>query len=236
VWKDAIFSGVVLLLIAMCALLFGPFGPSGQPDPTIIQTAPRPDYFFLWLYAVLSLLPPSLETPFLLIGPAIALMVLIAFPFFSGEGEKSWKRRPIAVLTILLTAVTLGTFTNLADKAPWSPEMDAWSGTPIPPKFQHGRTPLERQGAIVFQAKQCRNCHALDNAGGRRGPALDDVAVTLTPDQLVRQVLQGGGNMPAYGKNLTPAETTALVAFLETLHPSGQAPAREAARAEGALP
>jgi ubiquinol-cytochrome c reductase cytochrome b subunit len=236
IWKDAIFSGVVLLSIAICALLFGPFGPSGQPDPTIIQTAPRPDYFFLWLYAVLSLLPPSLETPFLLIGPAIALMVLIALPFFSGEGEKSWKRRPIAVLTILLTAVALGTFTNLADKAPWSPEMDAWSGTPIPPKFQHRRTPLQRQGAIVFQAKQCRNCHALDNAGGRRGPALDDVAVTLTPDQLVRQVLQGGGNMPAYGKNLTPAETTALVAFLETLHPSEQAPAREAARAEGALP
>ena len=236
VWKDAIFSGVVLLSIAICALLFGPFGPSGQPDPTIIQSAPRPDYFFLWLYAVLSLLPPSLETPFLLIGPAIALIVLIALPFFSGEGEKSWKRRPIAVLTILLTAVALGTFTNLADKAPWSPEMDAWSGSPIPAKFQHRRTPLERQGAIVFQAKQCRNCHALDNAGGRRGPALDDVAVTLTPDQLVRQVLQGGGNMPAYGKNLTPAETTALVAFLETLHPSGQAPAREAARAEGALP
>jgi ubiquinol-cytochrome c reductase cytochrome b subunit len=236
VWKDAIFSGVVLVSIAVCAVYFGPFGPSGQPDPTIIQTAPRPDYFFLWLYAVLSLLPPSLETPFLLIGPAVALLVLIALPLFSGEGEKSWKRRPIAVLTILLTAVALGTFTNLADKAPWSPEMDAWSGTPIPPNFQRGRTPLERQGAIVFQAKQCRNCHALDNAGGKRGPALDAVAVTLTPDQFVRQVLQGGGNMPAYGKNLTPAETTALVAFLETLHPSGQSPAREAAHAEGALP
>ena len=36
--------------------------------------------------------------------------------------------------------------------------------------------------------------------------------------------------MPAYGKNLSPAETTALVAFLETLHPPNQAPARDAAR------
>jgi ubiquinol-cytochrome c reductase cytochrome b subunit len=35
--------------------------------------------------------------------------------------------------------------------------------------------------------------------------------------------------MPAYGKNLSPAETTALVAFLETLHPKGQAPARDMA-------
>jgi ubiquinol-cytochrome c reductase cytochrome b subunit len=36
--------------------------------------------------------------------------------------------------------------------------------------------------------------------------------------------------MPAYGKNLSPAETTALVAFLETLHPRTQAPARDAGR------
>jgi mono/diheme cytochrome c family protein len=37
-----------------------------------------------------------------------------------------------------------------------------------------------------------------------------------------------GGNMPAYGKNLSPAETTALVAFLETLRPAGQPAARDA--------
>jgi ubiquinol-cytochrome c reductase cytochrome b subunit len=228
VWKDAVFSGVILLVIAACALYFGPFGPTGQPDPRVIQTAPRPDFFFLWLYALLSLLPPSLETPVLLIGPAIALIVLLALPFFSGEGEKSWKRRPIAVLTILLIAVALGTFTNLASRAPWSPVMDAWTGAPIPAKFVSGRTPLQLQGALVFQSKQCHNCHALGEIGGKRGPALDAVAVRLTDDQLVRQVLQGGGNMPAYGKNLNPAETTALVAFLETLHPSGQAAARDA--------
>src|SRR6202008_4541926 len=129
--------------IAACAAILGPFGPGGQPDPTIIQTAPRPDYFFLWLYAVLSLLPPALETPALLIGPAIVLMVLLALPFVSGEGEKSWKRRPIAVLTILLTAVALGSFTNLANHAPWSPVMDASTAAPIPEKFVNGRTPLQ---------------------------------------------------------------------------------------------
>jgi ubiquinol-cytochrome c reductase cytochrome b subunit len=45
IWKDAIFSGVILLAIAACALYLGPFGPRGQPDPRIIQTAPRPDFF-----------------------------------------------------------------------------------------------------------------------------------------------------------------------------------------------
>jgi ubiquinol-cytochrome c reductase cytochrome b subunit len=83
---------------------------------------------------------------------------------------------------------------------------------------------------LVFKAKQCHNCHALGDRGGQRGPLLDEVAVRLTRDQLVRQVIQGGGNMPAYGKNLSAAETSALVAFMETLHPAGQPPARDASQ------
>ena len=228
VWKDLCFSALILLAVAACAFYLGPFGPSGRPDPTIIQTAPRPDFFFLWLYAVLSLLPPSMETPVLLVGPAVVLLALLVLPFVFGEGEKSWRRRPIAVLSILLIAVALGSFTHLAGFTPWSPMMDAWSADSIPPKFLQNRSALERQGALVFQDKQCRNCHALANIGGKRGPALDDVAVRRTQDQLVRQVIQGGGNMPAYGKNLSPAETTALVAFLETLRPAGQPAARDA--------
>ena len=230
IWKDLFFAAFVLLAVAACALYFGPFGPTGQPDPTIIQTVPKPDYFFLWLYALLSLLPPSLETPSLLIGPVLVIVGLLLLPFLSGEGEKSWRRRPIAVLTVLLIAITLGTFTHLAGYTPWSPHMNAWSGDPVPEQFLQRRSALERQGALVFQVKQCRNCHSLGNLGGQRGPALDSVAVRQTQDQLIRQVIQGGGNMPAYGKNLTPAETTALVAFLETLHPRGQIPARDASR------
>jgi len=229
IWKDLFFSAIILAAVAACAVYFGPFGPSGRPDPTIIQTAPRPDYFFLWLYALLSLLPPSLETPALLIGPVVVIFALILLPFIFGEGEKSWRRRPIAVLSILLIAVTLGTFTHMAGFAPWSPHMNAWSGDPVPERFLKGTTALERQGALVFQVKQCRNCHSLGELGGLRGPTLDSVAVRLTGDQLIRQVIQGGGNMPAYGKNLSPAETTALVAFLMTLHPPGQTPARDAA-------
>ena len=71
---------------------------------------------------------------------------------------------------------------------------------------------------LVFQNKQCRNCHSLGGLGGQRGPALDEVATRLTKEELVRQVIQGGGNMPAYGKKLSPAEVDALVAFMGTLH------------------
>src|SRR5579862_3050239 len=238
-WKDMFFAAAVLAAVAVCALVLGPFGPGGQPDPTIINTAPRPDFFFLWLYAVLSYLPPSLETPFILIVPVLGICLLLVLPLVAGEGEKSWHRRPVAILLLMLVAVSFGILTHLGTFTPWSPIMDAWSGDPVPPKMIQDASPLVRQGSVVFQAKQCRNCHSIGGSGGLRGPALDDVALRMTEDQLIRQVLQGGGNMPAYGKNLSPPEVTALVRFLETLRPPGHQPAIDATqkqRAETAAP
>ncbi|MBB6146306.1 ubiquinol-cytochrome c reductase cytochrome b subunit [Silvibacterium bohemicum] len=231
-WKDLVFSGAILAAVAVCAAVFGPYGPTGQPDPTIIQTVPKPDFFFLWLYSVLSYLPANLETPFLLIAPVLGIAVLLALPFYAGEGEKSWHRRPVAVMVLALVAVSWGTLTHLATFTPWSPVMNAWSGATVPAKFVHNLSPTERQGAVVFQSKQCRNCHALGGEGGQRGPALDTVATRLTEDQLIRQVVQGGGNMPAYGTSLSPPEVTALVRFLTTLHPVGQPGATDASRAD----
>jgi ubiquinol-cytochrome c reductase cytochrome b subunit len=229
-WKDAIFAAAILLPVMACALYFGPFGPSGQPDPTIIQTAPKPDFAFLWIYAVLAYLPPSLETPVMFIAPIIGIAIMLLLPLLSPEGEKHWSRRPIAVLMVAVIAVTLGIFTQLGTYTPWSPIMDAWTSDPIPPAYLHDRTPLEREGALVLQNKQCRNCHSVGGAGGLRGPALDGIANRMTEDQIIRQVLQGGGNMPAYGNALSPSETTALVRFLATLRAENQHDAIDASR------
>jgi ubiquinol-cytochrome c reductase cytochrome b subunit len=218
-----------VLAVLLCAALFGPNGPHGVPNPTIIDTAPKPDFYFLALYALFALVPPWIEEAILLVGPPVAIGLLLALPFFVGTGEKSWKRRPVAVLGVLLIVLTVVTLASLGVAVPWSPVMDAWTGLSTPTRYVTGRTPLELQGALVLQNKQCRNCHALGGEGGQRGPTLDGVATRLTQDQLIRQVLQGGGNMPAYGRNLTPAEVTALVAFMQTLRPNHQPAARTAA-------
>src|ERR1700744_4490803 len=126
-WKDAVFAAAILLAVVACALWFGPFGPTGQPDPTIIQTAPKPDFAFLWIYAVLAYLPPSLETPVLFIAPTLGIAALLLLPLVAGEGEKHWSRRPVAVLMVAVIAVTLGIFTRLGTYTPWSPIMNAWT-------------------------------------------------------------------------------------------------------------
>src|SRR6202043_3165089 len=132
---------------------------------------------------------------------------------------------------VFIAFLGLGTLAYLGTQSPWSPKMEAWSSLPTPEQYLKGRSPLQLQGALVVQSKQCRNCHALGGEGGMRGPALDGVATRLTHDQLIRQVIQGSGNMPAYGKNLRPAEVTALVAFMQTLRPTYQPEARDSTQA-----
>src|SRR5262249_50721350 len=60
--KDLVFAGLIILSLVAVAALAGPIGPNGQPDPTIIRTVPRPDFFFLWLFSVFALLPAWTET------------------------------------------------------------------------------------------------------------------------------------------------------------------------------
>jgi len=227
--KDLVFAALVLIGIVSCAAIFGPPIPNGPADPTLIDTAPRPDFYFLSLFAAFALMPPYMETFVIVYVLPLAVLALVLVPFVSNRGEKHPARRPGAVIAVVLTMTALCVLAWEGLRSPWSPEMDAWSGQPVQPRFVKGRSALELQGAIVLQAKQCRNCHSLDGAGGKRGPDLTDVASRLTEDQLIRQVLQGGGNMPAYGRNLDPEEVTALVAFLRTLHAEDLPAARDPA-------
>ena len=224
--RDLVFCGLALIAVVGLGAYYGPFGPNGNPDPTLIDANPRPDGAFLWIFAALALLPPEIETFLLLASPPVIVLGLLAIPLLSNRGERAPSRRPLAVISMLVIVVAIGALTWLGVSSPWSPVMNAWTATPTPVRMVKAATPLQMQGALVLQFQQCRNCHALDGQGGMRGPDLTDVGSRLSWDQLVRQVQQGGGNMPAYGKTLSSAETVALVAFLQSCRVDGQPPAR----------
>jgi ubiquinol-cytochrome c reductase cytochrome b subunit len=229
--RDMVFCGLALIVVVGLAALYGPFGPGGRPDPTLINANPRPDGAFLWIFSALALLPPQIETFLLLAGGPVIVLGLLAVPLISNRGERAPTRRPIAVISVLVIGSAIATLTWLGVSSPWSPVMNAWTSVPTPVRMVQRLTPLQMQGALVLQYQQCRNCHALDGEGGMRGPDLTDVGGRLSWDQLVRQVQQGGGNMPAYGKTLSSAETVALAAFLQSCRVDGE----PAARIPGAL-
>jgi ubiquinol-cytochrome c reductase cytochrome b subunit len=234
--KDAFFSALTVIAVVAIAAVLGPKGPTGPPDPTLGGANPRPEWPFLWLFALLSLSPPAAETFIILVFPVLLIVALLLVPFLSNRGERAPSRRPVAVLSVIVISTALAALTYQGATSPWSPQMTAWSGDPIPPGIVERSTPLQLQGAVVFQNKNCRNCHALEDVGGRRGPDLTSVGTRLTRDQLIDQVSNGtpgGGNMPAYGKQMGPSEMTALVDFLVSLRPPGQSPARTGADGSG---
>ena len=230
-WKDLIFSGAILAAVAVCAVVFGPFGPSGQPDPSIIQTVPKPDFFFLWIYTILSYLPPQMETPFILIAPICRHRHSAGAAVLRIGGREELASPPGGRARSLHHRRLLGRAHASGNHDAVEPAHErVEQRSDCLSQYLQEATPLVRQGAVVFQAKQCRNCHSIGGAGGERGPALDDVATRMTIDQMRFKVVTGGGNMPAYGKNLSPSEIEALVSFLETLHPANEPPAYDASR------
>jgi ubiquinol-cytochrome c reductase cytochrome b subunit len=229
--KDIAFSALAVIVVVILAAVLGPKGPTGPPDPTLAGANPRPEWPFLWLFALLSLSPAGAETFIILVFPVLLIVVLFLVPFVSNRGERAPSRRPVAVLAVVVIYTALGTLTYQGATSPWSPQMTAWSGDPIPVRLVKDSSPLRLQGAALFQSKNCRNCHALDGSGGQRGPDLTAVGTRLTNGQLIDQISNGtpgGGNMPAYGQQISPAEMTALVAFLEELRPAGAPQARPA--------
>src|SRR5262249_35469002 len=229
--KDALFSALAVIVVVVLAVVLGPLGPTGPPDPTLAGANPRPEWPFLWLFGLLSRSPAGAETFISLVFPVLLIRVRFPVPFASNRGERAPSRRPVAVLAVIVIYTALGVLTYQGATSPWSPKMTAWSGDPVPERLVRDSTPIRLQGAALFQSKSCRNCHALDGSDGPRGPDLPTVRTRLTRDQLIDQVSNGtpgGGDMPAYGKQISPPEMTALAEFLEKLRPEGAPPARPA--------
>ncbi len=105
--KDLIFAAIVIIGILGCALVFGPKGPGGPPNPTIVDTNPRPDFYFLSVFAALALLPDWMEVLVLFAAPMLMVIFLLALPFISPTGEKSARRRPVAVLSVIFILLVL---------------------------------------------------------------------------------------------------------------------------------
>src|SRR5262249_13540761 len=158
-----------------------------------------PEWPFWWLFGLLSLSPPEAETFIMLVFPVLLILGLFMVPFVSNRGERAPSRRPLGVLVVVVIYAAIAALTYQGFIAPWSPNMAAWSGTPVPEEIVRRSTPKELQGALIFQNKNCRNCHALEGTGGHRGPDLTRVGAKLTRDQLIDQVSNGtpgGGDMP----------------------------------------
>src|SRR5260370_18368624 len=110
-------------MVVVLAALVGPKGPTGPPDPTLGGANPRPEWPFLWLFALLSLSPESAETFIILVFPVIVIAALFLVPVVSNRGERAPSRRPVPVLLVIWAYPVLGVLTYQGLTSPWSPQM-----------------------------------------------------------------------------------------------------------------
>lgn len=212
-WRDALFGAGVILVILLLAILVGPPVLGQPPDPSLVQASPRPDWYFLWYFAVLALIPPATET-FVIVGaPLLFGLALIALPFIANRGERSPRRRPWAIGISLAAVMTVGIFTYVGMRSPWSPD---FSAKPLPPEVVGESSGPIYDGSQLFYVKGCEFCHTIAGHGGQRGPNLSTIGDQLTEQEMIIRIMDGATNMPAYGGNITTGELDLLLAFLES--------------------
>src|SRR5918912_1153809 len=146
-WKDVVFAlavGVIVLALAMTA---GPATLGAKADPTNINADPRPDWYFLWYFALLALIPSSIEDWFIIGFPLLLGLAFVLLPFIAPAGERSPLRRPWAVGLVGVVVVSLGALVAEGSRAPWSPNLEVQA---LPASVTQNLSGPAAQGAQTF--------------------------------------------------------------------------------------
>ncbi|MBN9387347.1 MAG: cytochrome b N-terminal domain-containing protein [Chloroflexi bacterium] len=226
VWRDAVAAIILVLIVVALAIFLGPPALEAPPDPTQLAVYPRPDWYLLWYFSVLALIPPASEPYVILGGPGLAVVLMLILPLVANKGERSPLRRPWAMGFVLFLVIMISTLWITGLVSPWSPNTKT---QPISPTLFQASSAQVQKGVQLFYEKGCQYCHAIDinqnpqsgsvaetAVGGQRGPNLSTVGSRLTHEQLVVRILNGGEAMPRFGDLLKPDELDAIVAFLQT--------------------
>ncbi|MGH9739040.1 MAG: cytochrome b N-terminal domain-containing protein [Candidatus Acidiferrales bacterium] len=212
-WRDVVFGFLVIITIVILAVVVGPAPLGKPPDPTIVGASPRPDWYFLWYYALLTLIPRWSENYVIILAPLIFGLLLIALPFVASKGERSPLRRPWAIVIVATIMIVIAVYGHWGKLAPWSPRLEA---QPLPESVVGVASGPAAEGAQVFYNKGCEFCHMIAGYGGIRGPDLTYVGDRMTADQIKTRVFSGAENMPSYNGNITAQQLASLLAFLES--------------------
>jgi ubiquinol-cytochrome c reductase cytochrome b subunit len=228
-WRDVVVAFAVVVTIASLAYFIGPPALGGPPNPSLLANDPRPDWYMLWYFAVLALLPRGMESVFMVAAPVAAIVFLLLVPVLWNKGERHPSRRPWAVAAVLMIVLSIVAFWIEGSISPWSPKFDA---QPLSAALVGTTSAPIVTGAQLFHDKGCEFCHTIDGHGGMRGPDLTEVAHRLSVNDLRIKIANGGGNMPSFAGILTHDELDNLVTFLEsrtTLPPGETSSAASAA-------
>jgi mono/diheme cytochrome c family protein len=202
--KDSAMFLIVVLVIAALSLILGAEqGP--KADPTTTTYAPRPEWYFFFLFELLRVLKPPELTPLATIGiPTLALVLLLLLPFYDRNPERDPRKRPVATTAGIMTIIAMAFLTFLGAEAGAPSEIEL----EVAPQYEDGKLAVAGQG--------CLGCHTIGENGGNLGPELTEIGSKLPAAGIERTLINPSGIMPSYAE-LPPEKLDAMVEFLASL-------------------
>ncbi len=208
-----VFCAVLLVLIGLSVL--GSI-PREEIAGTVIDSyLPRPEWYYMWLFQLLTYFSGVWETVGSLAIPIISVVLLFAVPFLGKQRILGLAKRPLPMavgITAIIGIIYL-TLMGFAGARPY--------GEIIPvPRRQLAAN--EARGLSIFVDRECAYCHQIQGRGGHRtGPDLANVkAKGRKVDYLIKylkdpQILSSTNIMPKY--DLPEKDLRDLAAFLLAL-------------------
>ncbi|MGD0218076.1 MAG: cytochrome b N-terminal domain-containing protein [Desulfobaccales bacterium] len=208
-----VFSGVLLILIGLS--VFARI-PREQIAGTFIESyLPRPEWYFMWLFQLLTFFAGAWETVGSLVIPVVGVVVLFALPFLSKGTGRGLANRPLAAavgVTAVIAIIYLSVM-GFVGTLPYGQII------PVP---QRPLTEGEARGLSLFVDRECAYCHQIEGRGGLRvGPDLSNIlAKGRDVDYLVKflkdpQAVSSTSIMPKY--NLPEKDRRDLAEFILAL-------------------
>ena len=135
-----------------------------KADPGTTSFTPRPDWYFYFLFYLLRIFKWPDTVVLGTVGiPTILLIVALALPFLDRGRERHPLRRPVAVVTLIVTALSMGVLTY---KGAVAEEAGGGALARVPEWVEQYNLPANaREGAEIFAVSSCLNCHTYDGEG-----------------------------------------------------------------------
>jgi menaquinol-cytochrome c reductase cytochrome b/c subunit len=226
-FHDTVMSLVVVGVIVGLAFVWhytDLIGPSlaAKADPGTTSFVPRPDWYFYFLFYLLRIFKWPDSVVLGTVGiPTILLILALAIPFIDLRRERRLLRRPIAVVTAVLVALSMGvlTYKGATAKEPLGAELKA----AVPGWVKQEKLPANAvPGANLFATSGCLNCHTYVGSGGSQLGAPDlsaegakNKGVTFQIEHLkCPSCVNKGSPMPSFA-DFGEANLRKLAVFLE---------------------
>ena len=205
-----VFAGVLALIMVLSVAARIPREDiAGTVDESYL---PRPEWYFMWLFQLLTYFPGSFEVIGSLVLPVAGVLLLFAVPFLERSKFKDAANRPLATaagVTGIICIVYL-TVTGFGGALPYG-NIVRVPDRPL--------TSAEEMGLQAYVKHDCAYCHNIQGQGGRRvGPDLANIkakgrtVADLTAFIKDPQSKSRWSIMPKY--NLSEAELKALTDFV----------------------